>query len=356
MEWLTIWEAILLLDLAQPMSAKWYEFVACPRRPVTAIKPWRQRVRALDIDVKVAQWQGSQAELAALRRKDAQRAARARRASEKATASASGANGPRVADGEVADAIVDGVAHFVEDDSKNEDAEEGAGALFAGGDEGLDEGSQDGVDDERSGESEGSSFAGEWDIEGVDLDELRLASIADDAAPDPAAAALPLVPMPGSGLVAAAEPPPLPPPACPPVPIDRQGEVTTLELPEGKIKYYFKSKVFVAECAREEHRVLNDSGHRLKCHLTRPATASRLRSRPAQGRPLGMLMAWLHQCPPGFSRQQHVHEMPAFLLARCSTRGPSCLERGMGSDAARCLLALEREKLGEEESEPDMIP
>ena len=123
-------------------------------------------MRALDIDVKVAQWQGSQAELAALRRKDAQRAARARRASEKATASASGANGPRVADGEVADAIVDGVAHYVEDDSNNEDAEEGAGALFAGGDEGLDEGSEDGVDDERSGESEGSSFAGEWDIEG----------------------------------------------------------------------------------------------------------------------------------------------------------------------------------------------
>jgi len=84
-------------------------------------------------------------------------------------------------------------------------------------------------------------------------------------------------------------PPPPPPPPDPPAPAARAVAVGGRGLPDetvfapsgGCIKYYIQSSSFVAECSR----------HHGRCRLTRTSNASTCKR--AQGRPLGLMAAWL---------------------------------------------------------------
>ena len=298
--WLTIWEAVQVLRGGGPLSAhlqcQWYQFAANSSRQVIAIKPWRQRVRAMDIQPLIL-WRGDDAELVALRASDAKKAQRARRVVAN-KAKAKGASLLAVCDREAAAAegcvpmaalengIVqveggesdDGDLEYEFDDARHADDDAMASASDA---------------EERSATS---SFFGEWDIGDADLDEALLAdapaqvaSVVDGA--EVVGHALELAPD-DSAVVESA---PLLLPAAPVARdgFDRRGEVVCLTLPEGRLKFYHKSNIFVAECTIEEHqRELSAAGRPMKCHLTKGAFASRCAGRRGQGRPLGLLMSW----------------------------------------------------------------
>lgn len=113
----------------------------------------------------------------------------------------------------------------------------------------------------------------------------------------------------------------------------------------GVIKYDFRSKTFVAECLCPDH-------HEPKCHLTRQASGSALASRSWQGRPLGLLLAWLHDSPDGLTRHEHVHTFPAVVPLDQRHMRRVELE-AMDSDLARALLQHERPRREGEPAEPE---
>lgn len=359
--WLTIWEVMQRIGHGDPLQLKWYSFVASSVRQVAKIKPWRQRVRAIDIE-PLALWRGDNTELEALRAKDARKAARAAaqarrggrpRARPKAGRPALAQREDEGAgEGEVMGALADGIVDVQELEQDEDAAREDVYCEDDAGDEAEEEGY-----DAEPHHSDESSFHGEWDIGDIDLDEALLEDVEGVADP------------PAAGIEGGGEPAPLPPPPPAPAPevlhpaqfeprdsFDRAGELITLSMPTGKLKYYYKTKVFVAECNRAEHAIeLNALGRPMKCHLTKGATASRCAGRGGQGRPLGLLMAWLCDDSAHMSRHEHVREAPLVYSRAARTQARAALS-GMGSPIVAALLAAERAPRDGEETEPESVP
>ena len=151
--------------------------------------------------------------------------------------------------------------------------------------------------------------------------------------------AIPELPVPEPP--AAAEPDTAAEPAIPPRPPPKRGARGRAELevicPNGAIKYYISTGDFVSTCLRP--------GHGSKCRLTRTSRPNA--RRVAQGRPLGLLFAWLQL--PATDQQSHLHLRPsleervagrAALTALPSGDSLQDLERdlrmGEGAEPADC--------------------
>lgn len=158
---------------------------------------------------------------------------------------------------------------------------------------------------------------------------------------------IPEVPPAGAAMDAANVPPPpgrAPARANPAAgSIDRQRPEFVCRIPElgGHILFYEKSKLFFAYCGNPGHG---------RCMRSRTSESSSRADRVGQGRPLGLLAAWLrgHNLP---SKQEHSWDFPdhsARLAARQQWRGRS--------EAFATLESLERPRRPGEAEEPDIIP
>jgi hypothetical protein len=116
-----------------------------------------------------------------------------------------------------------------------------------------------------------------------------------------------------------------------------------LFVPGGKVSYYPKKHVVECVCCNPLHG---------KCALTRTLSASNAPTRAAQGRPLGFAMAWLEKGMAASTKDDH---WDPFMRPTRAERvhGRAALR---ATDAGRSLLALERPKRANEESEPDEDP
>jgi hypothetical protein len=100
--------------------------------------------------------------------------------------------------------------------------------------------------------------------------------------------------------VNASGPPPEEGVVAPPLELARRGRHqpadAVVEVVSGTIKLYQRTHRMVAECNRHP-----------PCFLTRTIVGSAVPARSGQGRPLGLLVAWLDMCLDGLSRFEHVH-------------------------------------------------
>ena len=121
-----------------------------------------------------------------------------------------------------------------------------------------------------------------------------------------------------------------------------------IAVPSGTVKYYEGGSRFVAECNHHTER-----GGK-KCVLERTGRSSDNPRRAGQGRPLGQLVAWLGDFPPGICKDDHVHAFTPTLARRQAAR--RCL-LGLPSADAEGLRSSERHKRTVDESdEPDVVP
>lgn len=176
---------------------------------------------------------------------------------------------------------------------------------------------------------------------------------ASGEAPEVVAEALPPPPMPplppapdAAGL--AVEPlPPVPPVAAPR--LDRSAGMNCTMFSGGSITFYpNKNRAggrFQAKCGIIEH------GDR--CRLTRTSNPpARSRRNLAQGRPLGLLAAWLEMGTVVDNQEEHL-AMAAFVLLGDRTR---CRQELLESPGGRALAAHERAQRAGEGEEPDGEP
>ena len=133
------------------------------------------------------------------------------------------------------------------------------------------------------------------DIEDVDVDMPE-----DTLLPDHAAelAAVQEVAAAETPLPEGQAPPP-PPPLHPRIPGTRSRAQLEVVCPNGIIKFYGVNGDFVATCLQKDHGQ--------KCRLTRTARGND--RKPAQGRPLGLLYAWLQLS--ACDQQTHLHLRPS---------------------------------------------
>ena len=80
---------------------------------------------------------------------------------------------------------------------------------------------------------------------------------------------------------------------------------------KGKLTYYRKSKRFAAYCRCDDH---------VGCRIMRPSWHG---FNDAQGRPLGLMYAWLEMGDPEYSENEVDHKMLSFMVGyekRCNAR------------------------------------
>ena len=118
-----------------------------------------------------------------------------------------------------------------------------------------------------------------------------------------------------------------------------------IEVEGGVLRYYGNKNAVIAHCERHGHHL---------CRLTRTLSASMARGRAGQGRPVGMLCAWLASADHEdwdaaglHSRMSPLPDLEARILARS--------EFNLLPDAD-AWLALERPVGPEEDEEPEKIP
>ena len=130
--------------------------------------------------------------------------------------------------------------------------------------------------------------------------------------------------------------PPPPPPAAGKAPAGRVRSDLFLHVPGGKLTFYAKG-FFTASCEAPGHS---------KCILSRSSEAGRKR---AQGRPLGLLMAWLAAGAEHPTKEGHWDrtQWPNFQQRRDAREALAILPLGQE------LLAQERAQEPGEDIEPD---
>lgn len=114
----------------------------------------------------------------------------------------------------------------------------------------------------------------------------------------------------------------------------------------GIIRYYFSRREFVAHCQSPEH------GHR--CRLSRSSEESLSKRRAGQGRPIGLLGAWLMAGAADrniSSQWQHTHMRPMPSLSDRQAARMTIAAHAQGAG----LLALERPAREGEPDEPETI-
>ena len=167
------------------------------------------------------------------------------------------------------------------------------------------------------------------------------------------------IPHGGSGV-----PPPLPPPPAVPPPSPsadssensssgsaeavERGVVQVFYVHGGKLSLYYARRTLVAECDNPLHG---------KCHLTRTLRRAKRGRQTQQGRPLGLMLAWMAKGCGRDSKRHHWAEdcWPTFgerTAARAAFQG---LADG-GSEVAAAFLRAERKKRSTESPEPEVCP
>ena len=131
-----------------------------------------------------------------------------------------------------------------------------------------------------------------------------------------------------------------------PVRVDREAAELRIDVQGGYLKYHRKTQQIVAHCLRHGDRL---------CRLTRTVKGAAGRARAGQGRPLGLLCAWLQASDRAEldSSEEHKH---------FSTLSPLSFEERMTARAEFTALpgheqwlAIERPPRYEEDLEPEVI-
>jgi hypothetical protein len=151
-----------------------------------------------------------------------------------------------------------------------------------------------------------------------------------------------LTSMPSSSSAPAPLGPVEPVPPIPATGLDRGHAAQLLRLAGGKIAYYERKRSVEVTCDNPMHG---------KCRITRTLVAGR-GATASQGRPMGLAVAWLSKSFHCLTKADHWSDENWPTLAERQA-GRRCLQT-MGDPAGMALLALEREKLPSEESEPEV--
>ena len=110
--------------------------------------------------------------------------------------------------------------------------------------------------------------------------------------------------------------------------LHREEALCTVDL-GGDTLIYYRDRRFVAVCRRDAHQLPN------RCRLERSAEGSGYPSRSAQGRPLGLMAAWLLYCnenDAGVSCENKEEHISLFFLC--------CLDHATRMRARRHILTL----------------
>ena len=152
------------------------------------------------------------------------------------------------------------------------------------------------------------------------------------------------------GILADAPPEPVgldaPPP--PELPRARQGpedRVIVEVTGGGRIVYYRSRNEFYAECP------MRGIGHSGNCRRARTAKASENSRRPAQGRPLGLLLAWCEAAESHDSSDSH-----KLLFETTHEERKRCRQHLKTLPGSGPLFQCERPLLAGEDSEPEEEP
>ena len=295
--WHTMWELVFMLDMSSAIKLSFYLFVGDRNVQVHVIEPWRQRVKAIEYDPVII-WNGYSTERAKI---DAAKAAKVRAAAAlRDRARGRGGRGGRgrgrgrglvaIADadvelipagGDLVDAVGDAageepeapalldppdmaagveVPHEVMFDEAEDLVAEVCGIVGGCADHDI----ESDVDAVGGGDPFPEGF-------GVLVPSLAGDDLVGPAAPTPLAA-IPHLPPPIGVRPIASDEAQLP-------------TSTSVTIVHGTIKYYRSTKRFVAQCPTGRFPT--------RCHLTRTSRNSGLPDFAGQGRPLGLLMAWL---------------------------------------------------------------
>ncbi len=115
----------------------------------------------------------------------------------------------------------------------------------------------------------------------------------------------------------------------------------TVHLDGGSVAWHVTTNRFEARC--------NDPAHGDRCRLTRSSLASKRPNARAQGRPLGLLSAWLSQGLAAASRAAHTSNI-SYDEREFAKEDFKTVQGGLE------MLARERKKRSDEESEPEDLP
>lgn len=127
----------------------------------------------------------------------------------------------------------------------------------------------------------------------------------------------------------------------------------TVFLAHGKLSYYPHDQRFEAVCRRHQAApdvATGSSG--VLCRLTRTGRANA--RRPAQGRPCGLMMAWLHVAAEVADRTCHCDAFFVGSISREARRAARAMLSELPNGAL--LLQCERALRAGEDSEPDACP
>ena len=119
------------------------------------------------------------------------------------------------------------------------------------------------------------------------------------------------------------------------------GDNLSLQVEFGRLYYYGGQEQFYAVC----------STHGAGCRMTRTKNADKRLLRRAQGRPLGLLSAWLRDGAAYPSAWHHMKLCMPSLEARQYGRARLHLVEGAGK-----FLALDRARREDEYSDPEDLP
>ena len=243
------------------------------------------------------------------------------------------------------DQMLDGLSEGGSTDSDSDDSDESDSDASCEG-----EAAASVEDDGSYSSSSDDGGEGELTGEGGGAPDDDTSSPSSPSPPPPAAAVVaadavdePLVPE-GAGELADVDEPAA---ALAPVPRPGRKGKATLEINVhgGTLKYYSNKRAIIAHCDRHGHH---------DCRLTRTLCAAKAAGRPGQGRPIGLLCAWLAAADhEDFdSPQLHVRMKP---LPEYEDRVLARAEFSTLSDAPG-WLALERPLAAEEDDEPAFVP
>lgn len=138
--------------------------------------------------------------------------------------------------------------------------------------------------------------------------------------------------------------------AAPGAPVDR-GMGEEIGVPGGYLRYYKKGNMIVAHCIRHGDR---------DCRLTRTCNASTAKGRAGQGRPLGLMAAWLlaaHDADPDTADGHKSREFLKTIQTADSYQVRADARESLGAiEGIEEWFALERAQLESEEAEPKAVP
>jgi hypothetical protein len=123
--------------------------------------------------------------------------------------------------------------------------------------------------------------------------------------------------------------------------------VYTVKLPFGSIRYYKSTRTLVATCDK----------HGPKCRLTRSTKASFSKANPGQGRPFGLLVAWLEHIA-GLVAKPTTAQNKAIVCNLCKSYvlRKAARRKFRLADGVCDLLAVERKKRElESDEEPNVV-